>query len=211
MDSERAAEELKVLRTLMERPVRFTTQSGLAGLVAGAAAITGCLADYRISLQAPPVYAFWANLCVWAGVFLVAFVGVVTLTRLRERRQGMPFWSSAKRRILMTILPPFVAGVGLTVVIVSRWYYGAGPNEWGLIPAIWMTFYGLACWGVGEFSIVEVRVMGAAFILAGIASAVYQFTIPGLPPGTAPYWALGATFGGFHLIYGLVVLVRHGG
>jgi hypothetical protein len=66
---------------------------------------------------------------------------------------------------------------------------------------------------VGEFSVVEMRVMGAAFVLAGLATAAFcQFRVPfDLCYNYAPYWTLGITFGGFHIIYGLVVRIRHGG
>jgi len=202
MDANRAAEELKVIRSLMERPIKYSTQSGLAGIVAGCAALAGVVIDSKVS-QWAPASALWLNMGVWAGVFLVAFAGTVFLTRLRERRQGMPAWSLIKRRILLTILPPFVAGVGLTAAIVFRYVEHVGPNEWGLIPPVWMLFYGVACWQLGEFSVREVRVMGAAFILAGlVTAAVFQ---------ASPYEAMGITFGGFHLVYGLVVWRRHGG
>ncbi len=203
MDAEKAAENLKVIRQLMERPVRYSTMSGLSGILAGAAALAGLALDWHFSLNHPQTTALWCNLAVWMGVFLLAGFGVLILTRLRERRQGMPFWSAIKRRILMTILPPWVCGFGLTAAIIYRWYYAIGPNEWGLIPALWMTFYGVACWQVGGLSIRELRVMGAAFILAGLVAAAFcQYS---------PYWALGTTFGGFHVVYGIIVWIRHGG
>jgi hypothetical protein len=205
MNSDRAAEELRTIRQLMERPVRYSTMSGLSGILAGAAALAGCAADWHISLRYmdDPHTAMWLNLPVWAAVFLAAFASATILTRMRERKRGMPFWSPVKRRILMTILPPFVAGVGLTAVIVSRWYLGYGPNQWGLIPAVWMLFYGVACWQVGGFSVREVRLLGAAFIAAGLIAGAF------LQP--APYLAVGLTFGGFHIIYGIAVWLRHGG
>ncbi len=160
-------------------------------------------------------------------MLLVAFAGVTICTRLRERRRGMPFWSDVKKRIALTILPPFVAGAGITLAIVYRWWVREGPNMWGLIPAIWMLFYGVACWQVGEFSVKEIRILGAAFILAGlITGAFFHYDIPGvtttleeglrgfslgMPRGYAPYVTLGATFGGFHIIYGVIVWIRHGG
>jgi len=205
MDAQKAAEELKVIRDLMERPVRYSTQSGLSGVLAGTAAIAGCLADWRVSnaWADEPHAAMWINLCIWAAVFATAFTGVTILTRLRERRRGMPFWSSVKLRILKTILPPFLAGAGLTAAIFYHWYRGGGPNMWALVPPVWMLFYGVACWQVGEFSIPEIRLMGAAFIVAGLAAALLL--------QTAPYLTIGATFGGLHILYGIVVWVRHGG
>ncbi len=207
MDAEKAAEELKVIRQLMERPVRYSTQSGLGAILAGCAALAGLAADFYFSqrYRSHRHTAMWINIGVWAGVFVTAFASVTLLTHLRERARGMPFWSAVKMRILRTILPPFVAGVGLTLAIVFRWYYGVGANEWGLIPAVWMLFYGAALWQVGEFAVREVRVLGVAFILAGLVDAAF-----GQGPPTR-YLALGATFGGFHLIYGAIVWIRHGG
>ncbi|MFB3891755.1 MAG: hypothetical protein ACE15C_07000 [Phycisphaerae bacterium] len=226
MDSERAAEELKIIRQLMERPIRCSTMSGYSGILAGCAALAGLAADSLIcayyavgrggeSWQEPitsPRVAMWTNAVVWGCVFLVALAGTLGLTRLREIRSGMPFWSPVKRKLLRTILPPFVAGAGLTSAIMYRWYISDGPNEWGLIPPVWMLFYGVACWQVGEFSIRELRYMGAAFIVAGLLTAAFwQAHFPGLAPGEAPYLTLGATFGGFHIVYGIVVRIRHGG
>jgi len=205
MDADRAAEELKVIRQLMERPVRYSTQSGLSGIIAGLAALAGLAADWEISraFSGEPGLATQLNLAVWACVFAAALAGALWCTRLRERKRGMPFWSNVKRRIAMTILPPFVAGVGLTGVIVARWYAGDGPNAWGLIPAVWMLFYGVALWQVGEFGVRELRFMGAAFILAGLVSAALL--------QMHPYMTVGVTFGGFHIAYGAVVWMRYGG
>jgi len=203
MDTEKAAEELRVIRQLMERPVRCSTMSGLSGILAGCAALAGVLADWHVSRTYSPYRAVKINMAVWAGVFAVAFVAAIVLTRLREVKRGMPSWSRVKRRILVTILPPFVAGVGLTAAIAYRWWIGQGPNMWGLIPAVWMLFYGLALWQVGLFSPVEVRLLGVLFLLAGLATAALFHS--------HPYWSLGVTFGGFHIVYGVVVWIRHGG
>jgi len=206
MDPDKAAEHLKVIRQLMERPVRCSTLSGLSAILAGCAALGGLALDHHFSTRYDAVTAFWINLVVWLAVFAAACAAVTTLTYLREHREGLPFWSAAKRRGLMTIVPPFAAGAGLTLAVVYRWYLGIEPNQWGqwgLIPAVWMLFYGVACWEVGEFSNREIRFLGAAFILAGLAAGA--FCQP------HPYWAMGITFGGFHIVYGIIVWIRHGG
>ncbi len=203
MKADKAAAELAVIRQLMERPIRLSTMSGLSAILAGCAALVGVAVDWHVSQTNAPATAMWINMAVWGGVFVVAFTGVMVLTRIRERKQGMPFWSNVKRRIGMTILPCIVAGMGLTLAIVYRWHDAIGPNQWGLIPAVWMLFYGVALWQLGDLSIVEVRLMGAAFILAGLLSAAaFQMR---------PYWCIGLTFGGFHIVYGTVVWFRHGG
>ena len=203
MDPDRAAEELKVLRQLMERPIRFSTMSGLSGVLAGAAALAGCAANGYFSGHYSGRGALGAHMLIWAGVFLTALVATVVLTRLREIRKGMPLWSKIKGRILLIILPMFVAAAGLTGILVARELGQPGPEQWGLIPAIWMVLYGLALWQLGEFSPLEVRLLGTAFLAGGlVAAALGQ---------QSPYWSLGVAFGGLHIVYGVVVWIRHGG
>ena len=131
MNTEKAASELKIIRQLMERPIRYSTMSGLSGIWAGIMALIGLSVDCSVSLSQtyPPHQAMWINLVIWAGVFVASVGGVWVLTRRRERRQGMPAWSSVKTRILRAILPPFLAGAGVTLIIVFRWYFGLG-NHW---------------------------------------------------------------------------------
>lgn len=215
MDAHKAADELKVIRELMERPVRYSTASGLSGIVAGLAALAGAafdkyltprIAEHFADVVEPSSVVDWEFLLratVWAVVFCVAFGGVVVLTRVRERRQGMPFWSSIKWRILRTIAVPFIATVGLTGAIYCQWFGLYNFTQVNVIPAVWMLFYGVAVWQVGEFSIAEIRLLGMAFVLAGIATAAVGQDYP--------HECLGASFGGFHIVYGAVVWMRHGG
>lgn len=205
MDHEKASEELKVIRQLMERPIRYSTMSGLSGIWAGCAALAGVFADSYFSFRCNQgaVAAFCVNALIWGGVFAMAFAGTIVLTRLREVKQGMPAWSAIKKRILLTIGPPFVAGAGLTFAIACPWSLGRGAAQWELIPAIWMLFYGVTLWQLGLFSTVEIRTLGWAFIVAGLLSAALL--------RNSPYLTMGATFGGFHVLYGVVVVLRHGG
>lgn len=217
MDAQKAAKELTVIRQLIERPVRYSTASGLSGVLAGLAALAGVWFDYTITpriaerlYEADPEtlasaldWEFIVAAGVWAVVFGVAFLATIILTRIRERRQGMPFWSAIKWKILRTIALPFVAGVGLTFALYLQWLSPHNFNQVGLIPAVWMLFYGLALWQFGEFSVAEIRVLGVAFVLAGLVTAT---SLQGYP-----FHCLGATFGGFHIVYGVAVWIRHGG
>jgi len=203
MDNASAHEELKVIRSLMERPVKYSTQSGLAGILAGLIALAGMFADMYVSSHYEMTTVIGLCFCIWGGVLGLSLLTVAGLTRLREIRQGMPLWSAVKMRILLAILPSFVAGVGVTMAIIFRWFMNDGPNEWGLIIPIWMLFYGVACWQVGEFSVKELRWMGAIFIVAGLISAAFFQNVP--------YLIFGVSFGGFHILYGVIVWLRYGG
>jgi len=209
---EKAEENLKVIRDLMERPVRYSTQSGLAGIIAGASAICGLVADIWVWNRAATIEeAIFNCMFVWIAVLFVALCSVLILTHLRETKQGIPHWSKIKVRIFKAIALPFVAGAGLSAIIILSWFRVPEDdalrrvifNQGFLVPALWMLFYGIACWQVGEFSVIEMRIMGAAFVAAGLITALFFQDYP--------YVALGITFGGFHIFYGVVAWVRHGG
>ncbi|MCD4822965.1 MAG: hypothetical protein K8S55_00015 [Phycisphaerae bacterium] len=203
-DRDKAAEDLKVIRELMERPVKYSTQSGLAGIIAGMATLCGLAVDrYNWLHTTFADEAVLRNTFVWTGVFIMATVGVLIATRQRERKQNMPLWSGVKSRILRTILPPFLAGICLSAATIYQWYAYGNTQQGFLIPAIWMLFHGVACWQVGEFSVPEIRILGVVFLIAGIVTAAFF--------QAHPYWALGITFGGFHIVYGVIVWIRHGG
>ena len=53
MTAQQAAEHLRVIRELMERPVRDTTRSGLAGILAGLLALAGCFATWTLWTDLP--------------------------------------------------------------------------------------------------------------------------------------------------------------
>ena len=231
MNTDKATQDLQVIRQLMERPIRFSSMSGLAAIQAGCWTFLGLLADRWVFAHARSwSEAFAMDLVVWGGVLIAALAGVLLLTGRYERQQGIPHWSPVKKRILYILLPHFIAATGLILAIVGRywmgrlggdvggWSYGPASKvvvadgvtmmrhsmvQFNLLPAICMLFYGLAVWQVGQFSPVEVKLLGAVFVLAGLATAaLWQW---------APYWAMGITFGGFHLIYGVIVWIRHGG
>jgi len=202
MDPDKAAKNLQVIRQLMERPVRYSTQSGMAAVLAGCVALTGTWADAFVLGRCSPG-AKLVGMGLWACVFLIALAGTLGLTRVREIRQGMPFWTPAKRKLLLTVLGPFVAGVGLTAAIMCNSFLTRGFGEWGLIFPCWMLFYGVACWQVSQYSTREIGILGAAFIVAGLGSAAFL--------QESPYLTMSVTFGGYHILYGICVWIRYGG
>jgi len=208
MDESKAFEDLKVIRTLMERPIRYSTLSGRSAVLAGLAALAGTAASWWVWLSAPAgrfTGALLASGAIWLGVLAVAATGTVLLAWQREKRQGLPFWTSVKRRILVTVLPVFAASVVLTGGLVLHGLRHPESDLWVLIAPGWMLFYGVALWQLGLLSEPAVRVLAGAFLAAGLAC----FLVPALLYNPAP--AMGVTFGGFHLVYGLYVWRHYGG
>ena len=208
MDQQRAAAELQVIRQLMERPIRFSTMSGKSGILAGAAALGGLAASGWVWRNFHPLgRQLLLSGLIWAGVFLLSLGGAILLTWRRERSQGMAFWTPVKRRVLSAVLPPFLAAMALTAgVVILLWSDPIGSaGLWMVIAPCWMLFYGVALWQVGQFSVPPVRALGVAFLAGGLVAAL-------LPPLMRdPVATLGVSFGGFHLVYGLLVWRRYGG
>jgi hypothetical protein len=89
-----------------------------------------------------------------------------------------------------------VAGAVLTVVLFRA-------EMAGLLPGMWMMLYGAGIITAGAFSVSAVPVMGLCFMILGAAAA---FT----PAGWGNAWmALG--FGGFHVVFGILIARRYGG
>lgn len=204
MDDTVAAENLRVIRTLMERsalyrralaPVSLTT--GGLGLAAGAAGSV---------LGLGSVVGF-------VGFWMVTAVLVSAVSLLIVRRQALgdreAFWSPPTRRVAEAILPPLVAGLILGLVALIP----GGPGRLGSLsdlawwlPSIWMVLYGCAIHAAGFFVLRGMRRLGWIFVATGCALPVLIHPGPiggAMPSMTGAHLVMAATFGGFHLAYGL--------
>jgi len=208
MESDKALEELKVIRALMERPIRSSTLSGKSAILAGVVALAATAANWAVWPAARTGNgsdALLASGAIWVAALAAAAAGTLLLSWRRGKRKGLPFWTSVKRRILATILPVFAAGVAMTAGLIVHGVQHPDSDSWALIMPSWMLFYGIALWQLGLLSEPPVRVLAGAFFAAGLASCL----VPAILYHPAP--TMGVTFGGFHILYGLYVWRRYGG
>jgi len=198
MRPEQAAEHLRVIRELMERPLKQTTRSGASGLIAAVLALAGCSATWYAGRlgQLPEASRIKTVGLIWVSVLVLAVAANLLLTWRRAHRQGLPLWGRSQNQTALAIAPGFVLGALVSWALV-------GAQQYDLVAFAWIIFYGMAVWSVGLFGPVEVKLLGAGFFLAGILG-LFFFT-------AHPLAALAVTFGGMHLLYGIVVWVRHGG
>ena len=195
---EEARENLRVIRQTMERSTKYSTLSGLSGVLIGLTAIIG-VAVTRVIIGARQAGIAQAQLIqmatVWA-IVLAAAVAIEFLANKRRARQvGKHVVSPLGAHIILAALPGFVAAAVLTAFFVA---HGLLFSVWG----VWMLSYGLAICAVGLFSVKPVSILGGAFVLAGAVTLL-------LPPSAQlPMMAL--TFGGFHIVYGILMARKHG-
>lgn len=199
MDSGWAQDNLQTIRTLMERsavyrraltPIMLFT--GALGLVA---ALTGCL----LKVDSPRSFGMF-----WLGVSVAATAGAYLLARRQALKDQEPFWSPPTRRVTQALMPLFLLGLVLGLVVaLPSW---RDPLQVWWLPPAWMALYGCALHASGFFMPRGMKLLGWLFVLSACAVFIlvnHQSHAAGFPP---LYWAnalMGLFFGGLHLAYGI--------
>lgn len=190
-----AEENLRVIRELMERSTKYSTFSGPSGILAGAASIVGCVVTHSLATRPPGSDSFRIPfLITWSMVILFAIGADFLLMKRRAARVGKRIVSRLGKQMVFAAGPGLGTGVLLTLYLLQH-------NMLTNVYPFWMLSYGIAVCAVGQFSQREVKALGVAFLLAG--------TLTLLMPGWGlPLMAL--SFGGFHIIYALLISRKDG-
>jgi hypothetical protein len=184
-----AADNIRFIRTTMERASAFTAVPGLGGVAMGATALGAAALSLRVTSPSE-----W--LVVWlAAAALAGAIGTTAMIR-KARRGGSELLSGPARRFLLTLTPPLGAGAALTLALARQ-------GRFELLPGVWLLLYGTAVVTGGAMSVRPVLVMGALDMLLGCAALSSPASW-----GTA-YMAAG--FGALHVAFGILIARRHGG
>jgi hypothetical protein len=185
----RAAEDLRYIRQTMERSAAFTAVSGGGQILLGLTALAAAwIAAHQTS-------AFtWLR--VWLAEAIVAIAIALFSMTWKANRSGLPLFSGPGRRVALGLLPPLAAGAVLTFLL-----FRAGISS--ALPPTWLLLYGAGIATGGMFSVAIVPVMGVSFMILGALAA--------LGPAAWGNWFLAGGFGGLHILFGSLILWRHGG
>lgn len=185
----RAMDHLRFIRQTMENAGSFTAAPGWGGVGMG---LTGVAAALAASRQ-PTVEAWMAVWLVAAAV--AATLGVWAMAR-KARAAGSSLGSGPARKFGLSLCPPLLAGMILTVVL-----YRAGLVA--ALPGTWLLLYGAGVVTGGAFSVKAVPAMGTCFMALG-ALALWA-------PSAWGNWLLAAGFGGLQVVFGIIIIRRYGG
>jgi hypothetical protein len=184
-----AMDNLRFIRETMERAGSLTSIPGWGQVIIGLTALAAAIVASRVSSAER-----W--LLVWISEAALSIaIGAAAMARKAELAQ-VPFFNEAGRRFALSFSLPLIAGGVLTVVLYRA-------QLLSVIPGTWLLLYGTAVATGGAFSVKIVPVMGYSFMAAG-ALALF----------CPPEWGnliLAATFGGLHIVFGLVIARRYGG
>jgi hypothetical protein len=185
----RAEDNLRFIRTAMEKASSFTAVPGWGGAGMGATALLA--AGLSLTASTPQGW-----LAVWLLEAVLAFgIGLTAVAR-KARRTSTPLFAGPARRFFLTFSPPVAAGAILTVAL-------ARGGRYGQLPGVWLLLYGAAVVCGGAYSVRPVPLMGILFMALGAAAF-----------GSPESWGtayLAAGFGALQIAFGILIARRYGG
>lgn len=210
MDERLSAEEnLRVIRTLMERATMYRAISAPTALVAGLLSI----------LAAAAIFLSEANLTVgrpirarqfavtWIIVLILSLAANTFFVWREARKTDRPFISPGMKLALRAIAPCLLIPAAFTGWFFTTGYLGGDELE---LVVVWMAFYGLALLSTALFAPRSLAVLGWAFLFTALSIPAIVNWVEGLP-GDTPNLAMGITFGLYHLIYAAATWPRKRG
>ncbi len=200
------------IKQMMERSSRFISLSGLSGIAAGVCALVGAYFAYGIispncinevetnkdiyeSAGNETLIGFMGSALFMIAMvtFVAAFVLAFAFTWLRSRKNNVPIWRVASRRLMWSVCVPMVAGGIYLLKLIEN-------GTFGLIAPGCLIFYGLALLNASKYTLGEIKYLGYTQIALGLISC--WFVGYGLY-----FWAAG--FGLMHIIYGIVMWAKY--
>ena len=195
-----AEENLRVIRSLMEKATVYRAISAPSALVGGVLAVA--VAALLIYLQRDPDFvpaSAWLYFGLpWLGVLALTGAANIYFLWHDAKRRGDVFVSGGMRLAIRALLPGFLVA-GVFTAFLLRSIELQAP-----LACIWVLCYGLALLATVDFAPRSIARLGWAFLLCGIGLTV---AIMGFEadffssPGRSANLSMGATFGLLHLIY----------
>lgn len=193
MESNQAAENLQVIRALMERSALYRralapimTFCGVLGIVAG-------LLGQQLQLESSRPF-----LLLWVITAGLALLGTLLLVRRQALKDAEPFWSPPTRRIAMALSPPFVVAFFISTFALDPEKSLSSPS---FLILLWVLLYGCALHAAGFFISRGFQMLGWLFCLAGFGLFLCNWL--GMGFRASPNLLMGALFGGLHLATGV--------
>ncbi|MFI5171134.1 MAG: hypothetical protein ACHQFW_02030 [Chitinophagales bacterium] len=199
-------DDIKEIRSMMEKSSRFLSLSGLSGVSAGIVALAGAIMAwwYIKNNLGSSMYSMrnittielkdLVFLLLDAAIVLVLAVALAIYFALRKARiQNLPVWNKAAELTFFNLIIPLIAG---GIFCLFLFYY----DLYLLIAPATLVFYGLALLNASKFTLHEIRYLGITEIILGLIAMA-------TPGYSLIFWSLG--FGVLHIIYGAVMYFRY--
>ena len=209
MDKKEVFDTLNEIRNLMEKSSKILSLSGMSAIFVG---IYACMATvgmyYILGLEGRLSWLFIGlpplNLSPSSQLRLLIISGAVLIVlclataflfaRRKAKRNNQRFeFDLTARRLLWHFFVPLVVGGVLCLALIYR-------QQYELISAIMLIFYGIALVNISNYTYSNTRYLGYAELLLGLTDSFVE-------GHTLLYWTIG--FGIFHIIYGILFYLKY--
>lgn len=204
VEKKKYIEDLREIKTMMNRSSRFISLSGMSGVCAGLIAILTAFAAYQLVYAGQDYFnmrrvhlsyrhLFMLLLLANAAIFS-SFAFGVYFTGRKAKRNGQRLWGPESKQFLTSFMPAMVTGGLLCLMLLLKGYVG-------IVAPLCLVFYGLALVSASRYTLEATKGLGYIEIILGLAG-IY-FIGYGLL-----FWALG--FGLMHIVYGVYMHIKYG-
>lgn len=184
-------DNLRFIRRTLESAGSFTAVPGGGTVLVGITALLTSAVAWWVHSQV-------AWLLAWSGEALLAAVLLIASMVSKAGSLEALMASIPARKCLLSFLPPMLAGMVLTMVMLR-----AGVQGHAAYAGLWLLLYGTAVVTGGAFSVRIVPVMGLC--LVGLGSIVLFL------PANWGDAAMACGFGGLHIVFGALIARNYGG
>lgn len=201
MNKNQYIEDLKDIKDMMNKSSKFISLSGWSGISIGILALLASLIAYQRILSYKDISVYntgWglANELFVIGfitLFVSLFMGII-FTYQKSKRLGQKIWNQQTKNLLWNLFIPLVIGGALCLSLFNQGLFI-------YIAPLTLIFYGLALINASKYTFTEIRSLGITNCVLGLLGI--NFVGYGLL-----LWSIG--FGILHIIYGILMKVKHG-
>lgn len=196
MDKLKAEQDIRLIREIMERSVKYTHFTGLSGVLSGIAALVGTYATYWIYMHVPLAEQNKWSLITWLLVFVFAIGEDFTLAQRTAKKAGATILTPATYHVLQAVFP----GVFIAFVISLVALVDGAPDA---IPGVLALGYGAALCSAGMFSQKEVWIYGLVQLITGTIALFFMSKVP------YSLYALALEFGVYQILFGIWIAAKY--
>jgi general stress protein CsbA len=193
------AEDIKVIRDMMEKSSKFLSLSGLSGILSGIFAIIGATFAYFYLLKDPAAtnYTYKQEVLILvADALLVLLFSIgfgFYFSWKKAKRNKQVFFNSVTKRAIYNLSIPLIAGGFFSFLLLWR-------GDIGLATASTLLFYGLALINTSKYTFDEIHYLGIIEVVLGLLAAF-------LSRYGILFWTVG--FGLCHILYGWIMYNKY--
>lgn len=200
MENAWAAEQLRIIRTLMERSSLYRIELAPISLVVGLIGIATGLVGFFLNWATPLRFGL-----LWLLVSVFCAVIALLMMRREYRMHHESFLTPPARRIIRACLPIILLAIMFyTVLLLPQMQ---NPDRiWGVI-AFLTAIYGCILNAAGFFLSRGIRFLGSVYLFAGIVLWVVLCMDIFLPRPVYAHLLMGVIFGLGHFVYGIYLFL----